>query len=132
MPVKTEDYDEDAGTGVYVKVKVGYTPKYPEEAPTLDLEDAVNLDENGMREELLAHLDEQASIETIVFHFRAEPHRLKATVQGGNRGLVFADPGKPGHGDGLQHLLGRPGVDLQPVGGDQGQEGRGRQEAKRA
>ena len=59
MPIKTEDYDEEDEAGLYVLIKITYTPKYPEELPILELEDCVNIDEYDLRDELTAHLTQQ-------------------------------------------------------------------------
>ena len=61
MPIKTEDYDEEDEAGLYVLIKITYTPKYPEELPILELEDCVNIDEYDLRDELTTHLTQQVS-----------------------------------------------------------------------
>lgn len=59
MPIKTENFEEDEEDGLFILIKITYTPKYPEELPLLELEECVNIDEYDLRDELLEHLTEQ-------------------------------------------------------------------------
>ena len=61
MPIKTEDYEEDGEDGLFTLIKISYTKKYPDELPILELEDCVNIDQYGLRNELLEYLTQQAS-----------------------------------------------------------------------
>ena len=65
MPVKTENYEEDSENGLYVLIKITYTPKYPDELPILELEECVNVDEYDLRDDLVEHLKEQVSYFTV-------------------------------------------------------------------
>ena len=79
MPIKTEDYDEEDEAGLYVLIKITYTPKYPEELPILELEDCVNIDDYNLRDELTAHLTQQVS---LIRWWYSSPKRLK-NLKGG-------------------------------------------------
>lgn len=61
MPVKTDEYDEEDGdpnNGLYALLKFTLTPKYPEEAPEIEVEECDNLD-GEVKGQLIAHLKEQ-------------------------------------------------------------------------
>merc|ERR1712156_931037 len=45
--------------GLFILLKITYTPKYPEELPVLELEECVNIDDYDLRSDLMAHLTEQ-------------------------------------------------------------------------
>jgi len=59
MPIKTEEFEEESENGLFILLKITYTPKYPEELPVLELEECVNIDEYDLRSDLMAHLTEQ-------------------------------------------------------------------------
>ncbi|ENN71583.1 RWD domain-containing protein 1 [Dendroctonus ponderosae] len=58
IPIKTEDYDPESNTGLLCDLVVTYTPKYPDEEPIVEIENAENF-EGSFESELLKHLDEQ-------------------------------------------------------------------------
>lgn len=59
IPVKSEEYDPEEGTGYACTLKFTYTEKYPEEPPEVELEDMEHFeDEDEIR--LKDHLLEQA------------------------------------------------------------------------
>lgn len=59
IPVKSEEYDAEAGTGYACILKFTYTEKYPEEPPEIELEDMEHFgNEDDVR--LKEHLQEQA------------------------------------------------------------------------
>lgn len=58
VPIKTEDYEPDTENGLYCDLTVTYTPKYPEEEPLLEIENAENFDED-YESSLLNFLHEQ-------------------------------------------------------------------------
>ena len=62
MPIKTEDFEEESENGLFILLKITYTPKYPEELPMLELEECVNIDEYDLRSDLFEHLTEQVSV----------------------------------------------------------------------
>lgn len=58
IPVKSEEYDGEAGTGYACILKFTYTEKYPEEPPEIELEDMEHFgDDDEIR--LKDHLLEQ-------------------------------------------------------------------------
>lgn len=57
IPVKTDDYDEDEDTGRFVLLKFTFTRKYPSEAPLVEFEESINIDDEHL-DELLDHLKE--------------------------------------------------------------------------
>lgn len=58
IPIKTDDYDSDSNTGLCCDLTITYTPKYPEEAPTVEIENSENF-EDEYESILLQHLEEQ-------------------------------------------------------------------------
>ncbi|XP_060519455.1 RWD domain-containing protein 1 [Cylas formicarius] len=58
IPIKTEEYDTDISSGLSCDLVITYTPKYPEEAPIIEIENPTNFD-NGYKSELLKYLQEQ-------------------------------------------------------------------------
>lgn len=58
IPIKTEDYDAESNTGLSCNLVVTYTPKYPDEEPIVEIENAENF-EGSFEFDLLKHLDEQ-------------------------------------------------------------------------
>lgn len=59
IPVKSEEYDGEAGTGYACTLKFTYTEKYPEEIPEIEIEDMEHFgDDDEIR--LKDHLIEQA------------------------------------------------------------------------
>ena len=59
MPIKTEDWDEEQEIGIFFLLRYSFTEKYPEELPKLEIDDAVNLDENDLRGPLQDLLNEE-------------------------------------------------------------------------
>ncbi|TRY76300.1 hypothetical protein TCAL_07319 [Tigriopus californicus] len=61
MPIKTDEYDPDVDeSGLFVLLKFSFTPKYPEEAPKIEIEEqSDNLSLDGTDTKFLAHLNEQ-------------------------------------------------------------------------
>lgn len=62
IPIKTEEYEPDTDTdsGLSCDLVITYTPKYPEEAPIIEIENAENFDDD-YESGLLRYLDEQVS-----------------------------------------------------------------------
>ncbi|XP_050314377.1 RWD domain-containing protein 1 [Anthonomus grandis grandis] len=60
IPIKTDDYDPGNNVGLSCNLVVTYTPKYPEEAPLIELENAENFHE-GFEDKLAQHLHEQVA-----------------------------------------------------------------------
>lgn len=60
VPVKTENYDPDADeeTGLYVLLRFRFTPKYPDEAPEIEIEDEENMERSHVAA-LKKYLEEQ-------------------------------------------------------------------------
>ncbi|CAG9767992.1 unnamed protein product [Ceutorhynchus assimilis] len=58
VPIKTDDYDDDTDAGLCCDLVITYTPKYPEEAPIIEIENAENFEEK-YEAMLLEHLAEQ-------------------------------------------------------------------------
>lgn len=58
IPIKTEEYDTDPDNSLSCDLIVTYTPKYPEEAPIIELDEIVNF-EDDYEEDLLKYLNEQ-------------------------------------------------------------------------
>lgn len=61
IPIKTEEYDSDPDNSLSCDLIVTYTPKYPEEAPLIELENAINFEddyENGLLEYLAEQVQE--------------------------------------------------------------------------
>ena len=59
IPVKTEDYDEDSGEGMYVLLRFTFPDSYPDCGPELEFEETEGLEENKLSEL-------RASIDTVV------------------------------------------------------------------
>lgn len=61
LPIATEDFDKDTEeSGLSCKLLFTYTPTYPDEAPLVEIEEAVNF-EDGYEKRLLEHI--QMSVE---------------------------------------------------------------------
>jgi len=59
IPVKTDDYDEDEGLGRMVLLKFSFTKTYPNEAPLVEVEESENMEEDGILDDMAAHIKEQ-------------------------------------------------------------------------
>ncbi|OWR42965.1 RWD domain-containing protein 1 [Danaus plexippus plexippus] len=59
IPIKSEEYDE--GEGLACELVFTYTPKYPEELPSLEINTEESFDEIVDKNELYKHLMEQAN-----------------------------------------------------------------------
>jgi len=59
IPVKTDDYDEDEGLGRMVLLKFSFTKTYPSEAPLVEVEESENMEEDGILDDMAAHIKEQ-------------------------------------------------------------------------
>lgn len=60
IPIKSEEYDpEIENNGLACNLVFTYTPKYPEEAPIMEIQDTENFQE-GYETQLLDYLKEQA------------------------------------------------------------------------
>ncbi|XP_032513186.2 RWD domain-containing protein 1 [Danaus plexippus] len=59
IPIKSEEYDE--GEGLACELVFTYTPKYPEELPSLEINTDESFDEIVDKNELYKHLMEQAN-----------------------------------------------------------------------
>lgn len=74
IPVKSEEYDGEAGTGYACTLKFTYTPRYPEEPPEIEIEDTEHFgDEDEVR--LKDHLIEQVCFFSFIFH-----HSVKVII----------------------------------------------------
>uniref|UniRef100_A0A1B6II37 RWD domain-containing protein n=1 Tax=Homalodisca liturata TaxID=320908 RepID=A0A1B6II37_9HEMI len=60
IPVKSDDFDEDAEAGIMCSLKFEYTPKYPDEPPIIEIESTQRLDEED-EQILREHLKEQCN-----------------------------------------------------------------------
>ncbi|XP_017787303.1 PREDICTED: RWD domain-containing protein 1 [Nicrophorus vespilloides] len=61
IPIKSEEFDsETEDGGLMCNLVFTYTPKYPEEAPEIEVEDTVNF-ENDFESGLIEHLKEQVT-----------------------------------------------------------------------
>lgn len=60
IPIKSDDYDPDNNTGLCCDLVVTYTPKYPEEAPIVEIENPENFEEK-YEPVLLEHLAKQVN-----------------------------------------------------------------------
>ncbi|KAG5900464.1 hypothetical protein JTB14_010879 [Gonioctena quinquepunctata] len=60
IPIKTEEYEPDSDTGLSCDLVITYTPKYPEEAPIIELENPENF-EDDYENKLLEYLTEQVN-----------------------------------------------------------------------
>nr|CAI5828196.1 unnamed protein product [Callosobruchus analis] len=58
IPIKSEEYEPGSEDGLACNLVITYTPKYPEEAPIVEIEDAENFEE-GYETKLLEYIDEQ-------------------------------------------------------------------------
>lgn len=58
IPIKTEEYDSDLNNGISCELIITYTPKYPEEAPIIELENLLNF-EDDYESSLLLYLSAQ-------------------------------------------------------------------------
>nr|CAH7729713.1 unnamed protein product [Callosobruchus chinensis] len=58
IPIKSEEYEPGSEDGLACNLVITYTPKYPEEAPIVEIEDAENFEE-GYEAKLLEYIDEQ-------------------------------------------------------------------------
>ncbi|XP_066257658.1 RWD domain-containing protein 1 [Euwallacea similis] len=58
IPIKTDDHDPETNAGLSCDLVITYTPKYPEEPPIIEIDNAENF-EQSFEIALLQHLDEQ-------------------------------------------------------------------------
>lgn len=58
IPIKTDDHDSENNTGLSCDLVITYTPKYPDEAPIIEVENVENFEES-FKSKLLKHLEEQ-------------------------------------------------------------------------
>nr|XP_023024266.1 RWD domain-containing protein 1 [Leptinotarsa decemlineata] len=58
IPIKTEEYEPDSETGLSCNLVITYTPKYPEEAPIIEIENSENFEEH-YEQKILDYLMEQ-------------------------------------------------------------------------
>lgn len=56
--IKSENYEQEGEDGMCCSLIFTYTPKYPDETPEIDVEDAENLEDEHI-EQLKSHLLEQ-------------------------------------------------------------------------
>lgn len=56
IPILTEEFIEQEENGIACKLVFTYTEKYPDEAPIIEIEDSVNLDNNSLQL-LLEHIN---------------------------------------------------------------------------
>lgn len=64
IPIKSEEYDE--GEGLACELVFTYTPKYPEELPSLEINTDESFDEIVDKNELYKHLMEQVCIDLFL------------------------------------------------------------------
>lgn len=57
LQINTEEYNETDEQGLTCYLLFTYTAKYPDEAPLIEIEDAVNFEE-GYESQLLEHINE--------------------------------------------------------------------------
>jgi len=59
IPIATEEYNqEDEENGLSCKLVFTYTEKYPDTAPLIEIEDAVNFDDEILDKQLVGHINE--------------------------------------------------------------------------
>lgn len=66
IPIKTDDHDSENNTGLSCDLVITYTPKYPDEAPIIEVENVENFEES-FKSKLLKHLEEQVRFFIVKF-----------------------------------------------------------------
>lgn len=67
IPIKSDEFDPETEEGLKCDLVFTYTPKYPEEAPCIEIDGAINFEDN-YESELIEHLNEQVIKFLILFN----------------------------------------------------------------
>lgn len=66
IPIQTEEFNtEDQSDGLACKLTFKYTAKYPDEAPEVEVEDAINFEDDNLDLRLVEHIQETVSENTL-------------------------------------------------------------------